>query len=1496
MVGSRISSFQIVNDVNLVDYIYSGLQTPPISSGPQWISFSFISTLDVDTFELDMHYEIAAANPQSSCALSCFQRMQAHRFGNNARVIVTHILIFPKPFAIELTDELTDTQTVCISGQFNISNQYVLLVTDKSTFSEMIPIFQPSISLTTKILAFNKVELINSYSAKANLPPISSVNPGEFTMHVIELSNQGNFGTGFYTSRYIDFYSGESFDSYYPPNALPSTFPNHQSMVYSLVLTNPDSFSRIVSLQFTFIGIMLGVYVNNQFVGASSSMPSTYSTESIFFPPDTSLILTVFGYDLLILGLQATGLKSRYLSQLVGSQDFQYPNAFQARIPNCIMQLNDECYECESQKLLDGTGNECVEFCPPSFYPVKDKYCKESRSSLGLEISTAYSTYSNVAIDYRIAVYSNFSHIVRVYYPYPMLLTNFPGIQPSNTNNPSLGESVYIITPTPSSPNIETMQAVDNLGYSPVALDPIYFAVYGLVKNKYLYLENTNAGNAHASKIQLVDKGDLPSDVTPGQFFDVRFLLECNQPCSLRVIYSNILEITRNDRTVLFSDNASNKIDYTLVRKFTGVSLIRITGSHPEDFSFDITSSDYNMYSLRSFLYSNSFMPTHVEAGNGISNCNNRVNGACLSCNSGYFLSLSRKECLDSCSGGGTPYPKERICACTNSNECPSSNPICTFSLCNNCTQDEECIAQGDQKCINGDCITCPPDCIDCSSPSQCITCSTGFALEADLQCYKICQEGEFRVARNECLPICRKEYPYAAGGCYSCNSNDSYCSQLYPDQDTKKCNVNECIKCPDNCQYCLSGTQCINCWPGFNLNNGQCQKICNQGEANYNLTHCLPICKYELPFSSGQCGACTADSQCIGLYPQQETFACVGKECIKCPEDCLRCSSRMWCDTCRPGLILENGECFIQCPDGVQRISRVVCADVCGDGRRPITSFTGFCDDGNTIAGDGCDLFCAVEEGYYCIGGGPNSPDRCYLIPKIAFKQSTLDPNTLYLIFNRPYDALEELQNHLSIRLSLEDFIPEYNIKKVDDLTYSIEFNLPYSIPGQDIIIDFSNTTRIKTFMNDPKQILPIRGMKEGTLLKRVDSIKDLLQDLSTGGVVVVGATSVLCANPVAAWFLMNLIQQYYYLIFINVEYPINVEMILATFSIGRLPFIPDISSIIVGGIKESLPSPYKFQDNELDGMFLKNAGSMLTLWGCLLFVVITCKFLLVFSKYLPPHVVSFLQKTNDSLVWSGILGTWFAVYMDMNLCAMLQLRTISFQSFLTSLSSVLGIVAIIFNVIFPFLVYKLLSKLRKSRSKEDQNKYESLFSPYKFKPKVCYYFNLFLLIRRFAFPAALVLFYYNTVLQLVSIIIVHLIPTAISLKYAPYKDPKISFCIIIDEVVTLAIYVLIGWIHHVNNTPYVTETTKELIGWGIILCMSISCLTNIAFLIRSNIVLTIDAIKQLLKKPEGSAMVTINPTNHRSRLVHKNTVRPYVGTYSTFEDKTKLLRLKEP
>lgn len=63
---------------------------------------------------------------------------------------------------------------------------------------------------------------------------------------------------------------------------------------------------------------------------------------------------------------------------------------------------------------------------------------------------------------------------------------------------------------------------------------------------------------------------------------------------------------------------------------------------------------------------------------------------------------------------------------------------------------------------------------------------------------------------------------------------------------------------------------------------------------------------------------------------------------------------------------------------------ANALCLEICGDGY----DFGHYeCEDGNTVAGDGCSSKCKIESGYACTGGTPTMKDTCTTVCGTGFK-----------------------------------------------------------------------------------------------------------------------------------------------------------------------------------------------------------------------------------------------------------------------------------------------------------------------------------------------------------------------------------------------------------------------------------------------------------------------------------------------------------------------------
>jgi hypothetical protein len=111
------------------------------------------------------------------------------------------------------------------------------------------------------------------------------------------------------------------------------------------------------------------------------------------------------------------------------------------------------------------------------------------------------------------------------------------------------------------------------------------------------------------------------------------------------------------------------------------------------------------------------------------------------------------------------------------------------------------------------DCLLTSPNCLQCSSSSQCSVCQAGFVNSS--------------ASVNVCLPLCAIPNCWRCSSsltCISCNANYSLSSNKT--QCTLACSV-------PNCNVCLNSTACSQCQVGYTLSNNLCIIICEFGFYN---------------------------------------------------------------------------------------------------------------------------------------------------------------------------------------------------------------------------------------------------------------------------------------------------------------------------------------------------------------------------------------------------------------------------------------------------------------------------------------------------------------------------------------------------------------------------------------------------------------------------------------------------------------------------------------
>lgn len=240
--------------------------------------------------------------------------------------------------------------------------------------------------------------------------------------------------------------------------------------------------------------------------------------------------------------------------------------------------------------------------------------------------------------------------------------------------------------------------------------------------------------------------------------------------------------------------------------------------------------------------------------------------------------------------------------------------------------------------------MSCPTNCITCSSPTNCTVCSPTFYILVNTS------------STATCVNPCPTGYyaDLSARKCVTCDSTMTNCTACTSANACTSCKVGSALKTPTNdgcygcdstCMTCIGSTpnQCTDCYYPLFLSSNKCIDLnCNANQYVNSLTGCVDC-------SSQYSNSLT----CNNVQP----LTCISNYFLY-SKACQNCNSL-------PGFIIVNGQCM----------------EICGDGY----NYNQGCDDGNTLDGDGCSSTCSVEKGWKCNSTSTSVPSTCYLLDTLT-------------------------------------------------------------------------------------------------------------------------------------------------------------------------------------------------------------------------------------------------------------------------------------------------------------------------------------------------------------------------------------------------------------------------------------------------------------------------------------------------------------------------------
>lgn len=362
----------------------------------------------------------------------------------------------------------------------------------------------------------------------------------------------------------------------------------------------------------------------------------------------------------------------------------------------------------------------------------------------------------------------------------------------------------------------------------------------------------------------------------------------------------------------------------------------------------------------------------------------------CRKCNNSTYLDKTTDKCVFICPDGYFKNPvsnecekcKENCKLCKDSNTCyvcaegynfinNTCVKICpdgftsVNGICQSCTHPDclKCDLNHPDKClkcntnsflINGICVpTCPRStyadkqtgkcesckqtCETCESFNNCTLCKPGFIFTKVINtghCMNPCPDGQIEY-NGKCTccsdhncKICSLDLKL----CLKCQTGfflyDNTCVNVCPVGYYKN-ELDECKKCEEGCELCMSSTQCTKCYSKFYLKNYQdifynktvthCVKECDDGyfgDCNSGTCmRCHEACEKCIDATNANCPRCNnkffkSDNLCVlpnnckfGTFADQEK-----RECVSCKiPHCEECNDRNTCKTCIKGYSLTK-------------------------------------------------------------------------------------------------------------------------------------------------------------------------------------------------------------------------------------------------------------------------------------------------------------------------------------------------------------------------------------------------------------------------------------------------------------------------------------------------------------------------------------------------------------------------------------------------------------
>ncbi|CAD8042898.1 unnamed protein product [Paramecium primaurelia] len=816
--------------------------------------------------------------------------------------------------------------------------------------------------------------------------------------------------------------------------------------------------------------------------------------------------------------------------------------------------------------------------------------------------------------------------------------------------------------------------------------------------------------------------------------------------------------------------------------------------------------------------------------------------------------------------------------------------PICGDGII---TQDEECddkLTYQSHICFNCK-FQCPINCLQCLY-GQCIQCIEGFSIQEN-RCYPKCRDQLIKSDK-----ICEDDNNIQFDGCYKCQNScqieclvcqntkcvqcisgwnliQGKCNQICGDgqvaiiseeqcDDPQNLNCRNCqiFICNEYCKLCDNQQQCIICNDTFNLVNNKCINICGDGLLTQGFEECddgnqiefdgCYNCKYSCSKGclvcqeNNICLQCNNEEQfildhtthkCFTQDYQDEEVQLINKEDSSNTEEIQIIKNE---DT-------NNNDDYIQILQSDQQQFELNC----GNGKLQ-TSLNEECDDGNLLGGDGCSESCFNELSFKC-QSLENQKSECAYIqaPDFHLNVITNSQNSLQII-----DLTFSQQIKLNQNNTIES-IADFQIKPETKYQLTI---IPFSNLTSELNMShYQFYIQFEQSVDHP--IFTLRFMDESIINSENITIKSVQKSIQIGNpfvlsnstkkkltqivsmndaimytMISISALSFLIGNPEMFFNLLNLLQSFSYIRYVQYQFPPHLSQFLETYSKISLKLALDylkvdqfLAQLNRGNYPQSKNTTLQTnQINQINQIFLVNAKS------CYITVLTSYLTYLMYKIITSQQIDYFLNKLTqlkyENIKYLQVIGlfqrkiqqkclkmkfeyfskTIFQVYLTILhqflFSTFMQFPNYSFESFFEALNSINSLFAI---GLIIFINFKSLSIT--SQQIKNVNKWKFFFEESKSQFWASNY-KSFQLYRVTIYIFLIVFFMNQPEIQTILLSLQSLIYLLYLYKVQPLKSQSEYIKLILREFIFLTTvgsfliysfnlteeqYLICGWIH---------------------------------------------------------------------------------------------------